>query len=65
MCGKCKRIGNNCNCNEVTRNIKLSNNSIGRDGETYYQFMVRMGFQGTEEELSNQTINNTYTEDNW
>lgn len=51
-CNKCYNHSCNGSCGqpEISRQIRLQNNSIGRDGETAYQIAVRLGFSGTEEE---------------
>lgn len=65
----CKYCNNNCNnsCKSsiVSREIKINNNSLGRDGESAYLTYVRLGGTLTEAEWSALQLMNIYQEDKW
>lgn len=65
-CNKCYNNSCNGSCNRsVTRQIRLQNNSIGRDGESAYEAYVRLGGTLTEQEWAFLNESNVYEEDNW
>ena len=52
----------------TTRQVKLVNNAIGRDGESAYEMAVRLGqFVGTEEEYLEwiQNVHVTFDDDDF
>lgn len=66
-CNKCYKNSctGKCSNSSISRQIKIQNNSIGRDGESAYQLALRMGFIGTEIEFNELNLNNSYSTDNW
>lgn len=64
-CNKCYNKSCNGKCNSITRQIRLQNNSIGRDGESAYETYVRLGGTLSEKDWSDLNINNNYSTDNW
>lgn len=66
-CNKCYNHSCNGSCGqpEITRQVRIENNSIGRDGESAYEAYVRNGGTLTEEEWALMVESNTYNEDNW
>lgn len=66
-CNKCYNHSCNGSCGKtsVTRQIRIENDSIGRDGESAYEAYVRLGGTLTEEEWLLLMISQTYTEYNW
>lgn len=66
-CNKCYNYSCNGGCkkSEITRQISIENNSIGRDGESAYEAYVRLGGTLTEEEWTDLQLMNTYGQDNW
>lgn len=66
-CNKC----NNNRCTgsygkkSITRQIRINNSSIGRDGESAYEAYVRLGGTLTEQEWAFLNESNVYEEDNW
>lgn len=68
-CNKCYNNSCNGSCNKssISRQIRLQNNSIGRDGESAYETYVRTTTDDpilTEQEWSDRNINHTYAEFN-
>lgn len=66
-CNKCYNhsCDGSCGQPEITRQVRIENNSIGRDGESAYEAYVRNGGTLTYEEWALMVESNTYNEDNW
>ena len=66
-CNKCYNHSCNGSCGQptISRQIRIENDSIGRDGESAYETYVRLGGTLTIEEWSELNINNSYATDNW
>lgn len=54
-----------CKSSDITRQVRIENNSIGRDGESAYETYVRLGGTLTEAEWSALSTQNVYSEDTW
>ena len=66
-CNKCYNNSCNGSCDKstVTRQVRIENNSVGRDGESAYEAYVRNGGTMTYEEWSLSAEGNFYKTDNW
>ena len=64
---KCYNSSCNGSCGKpiVSRQVRIENNSIGRDGESAYEAYVRNGGTLTEQEWLELQVNNSYSTDNW
>lgn len=65
-CNTCNSLPRFCSCGKqgVTREIKIHNNSLGRDGESAYEQAVREGeYDGPENEFIHFLKTQTYLQD--
>lgn len=54
-----------CKSSDITRQVRIENNSIGRDGESAYEAYVRNGGTMTEEEWALSNNSNVYAKYDW
>lgn len=66
-CNKCYKGSCRGSCGKpvVSRQVRIENNSIGRDGESAYEAYIRLGGTLTEQEWAFLSESNVYEEDNW
>lgn len=67
-CNICYNYSCNGTCSTdptISRQVRIENNSIGRDGESAYETYVRLGGTLSEAEWSALNTSNVYSEDNW
>lgn len=65
-CNKCYNHTCNGNCKtDITRQIRIENNSIGKDGESAYEAYVRNGGTLSYSEWALLIESDIYKIDNW